>query len=560
MNKFTGILLSTFLLFSSVAVAKAPYMPGQIVVKSGADDIEGYEVIKKLPKSGLTVLQVEKGKEFGQAMKLRKKGVSAHLNYIAHASVSPTDPFYVYQWHLPAIQLEQAWGVTRGAKLNGEPVRVAVLDTGIAYNGADGVNLCSSGQYDVVNSDGNPSDRSQLSHGTHVAGTISQLTSFEGAGTGAAGVAPEACVIPIKVLNDQGNGTFADIAEGIWHAVDVGAKVINMSLGVNAEAQIFSDSLIDPALNHAEQQNVLVVAAAGNDGFSQNVSYPAVYATVVAVGATDINDNVVGYSNRGNGLDIVAPGGDTSVDLNNDSYPDGVLQETKYRNKFGHYFLQGTSMASPHVAGVAALMFAYNFDSAAEVRNALMSEAKDLYSPGQDSISGFGLVQAFDSLLAGGTPSGPQPLALPTGLEPADGDENVSISTVLSWSGVTGAEGYRVEITGPNLAQPVMSEDLDSNTTSYSPAAGVLQYGQSYTWSVQAFRGSELTAASADFSVEADPNGSGNTLTDNDGDGYYAEVNDCDDNNSHIYPGHNDTKGRWGRDEVDNDCNGIIDG
>ncbi len=560
MNKLSGILVTSLFLFSSVVAAKASFMPGQIVVKTGADKIDGYEVIKKLPKSGLTVLQVEKGKEFGQAMKLRQKGVSAHLNYIAHASLSPTDPFYSYQWHLPVIQLEQAWELTRGARLGGEPVRVAVLDTGIVYGGADGVNLCSSGHYDVVNSDTNPTDRSQLSHGTHVAGTISQITSFDGIGTGAAGVAPEACVIPIKVLNDQGNGTFADIAEGIWHAVDAGAQVINMSLGVNAEAQIFSDSLIDPALNHAEEQNVLVVAAAGNDGYSANVSYPAVYATVVAVGATDLNDNVVAYSNRGNGLDIVAPGGDTSVDHNNDNYPDGVLQETKYRNNFGHYFLQGTSMASPHVAGVAALMFAYNFDSAAEVRSALISEAKDLYSPGQDSISGFGLVQAFDSLLAGGSTSGPQPLALPTGLEPADGDENVSISTVLSWSGVTGAEGYRVEIIGPDLTQPVESGDLSPNTTSYSPAADVLQYGQSYTWSVEAFRGGESTTSSADFRVESDPNGSGNTLTDSDGDGYYAEEGDCDDNNSHIYPGHNDTKGRWGRDGVDNDCNGIIDG
>ncbi len=554
MNKFLNTLIVSLLFISTAVFAKAPFMPGQIVVKFDADNIEGYEVIKRLPKSGLTVLQVEKGREFGQAMKLRQQGYAAHLNYIAHASLTPTDDFYQYQWHLPAIQLEQAWDVTKGAKFGTTAVRVAVLDTGLAYGGADGVNLCASGHYDVVNMDNDPTDRSRLSHGTHVAGTISQLTSFNAAepGNGTAGVAPEACVMPVKVLNDQGSGTFADIAEGIWHAVDAGAQVINMSLAVNAEAKIFSDSLIDPALLNAEEKGVLVVAAAGNDGFAENVSYPAIYSTVVAVGATDVNNNIVSYSNRGDGLDIVAPGGDTSVDSDGDGYIDGVLQETKYRNKFGHYFLQGTSMASPHVAGVAALMFAHNFTTAQEVRGALYNSALNL---GNAADYGSGLVQAYDALLSGGESPF---LAAPTNLEPADGADNVPVDQAFSWSSVADAEGYRVELIGSNLQNPVFS--VETQATSYAPADGTLIFGDSYTWTVQAFKGEQTSSASADFTVEADPDGTGGTLTDNDGDGYYKEVDDCDDENAHVYPGHNDTRGRWGRDGVDNDCNLIKDG
>lgn len=530
MKKLLGVLFVSTLLFSAALWARPAFVPGQIVVKSDSHSFEGYRVIKTLPKSGLTILQVDRGREFGQAMKLRAKGVLANLNYLAHATAVPLDPFYSYQWHLPIIQSNQAWDITKG-----EGSRVAVLDTGIVEGGSDGVNLCGSGHYDVVNQDGNPNDRSQLSHGTHVAGTISQVTSFSeqdgNSSVGTAGVAPQACVVAIKVLDDRGSGSFADIAEGIYVAVDAGVQVINMSLGVNAEAQMFNDPVVDPALQYAEDNNVLVVAAAGNDGYSSNVSYPAIYHSVVAVGATDLNNNVVDYSNRGDGLDIMAPGGDTSVDLNGDTYPDGVLQETYYRKSFGHYFLQGTSMASPHVAGVAALMFAYNFSSVDGVRNALYSTALNL---GDSATYGAGLVQAYDALLSGGGTTSTQTLAAPSGLDPADGDENVSIETQFSWNSVSGADGYIVKV-GTDLAEPQF--EADTTSTSFTPST-VLNYGTTYTWSVQAYSStSNPSSVSASFMTEAAP----------------EEPAGC-------IPSAKNEKGPRANDGVDNDCNGIIDG
>lgn len=533
------------LALSGVAVATPPFMPGQVVVKSDtqAEKIEGYEVIKKLPQSGLLVLQVERGKEFGQAIKLRKKGVAAYPNYIANASAYPLDPFYnPYQWHLPAIQSEQAWDVTKGAYADGNPVRVAVLDTGIVYGGADGVNLCADGHYDVVNLDNTPSDGSQLSHGTHVAGTISQITTFSGEGaTGVAGVAPEACVVVVKVLDDRGSGTFADIAEGIRHAVnEAGAQVINMSLGVNAEAEMYSDPIVDPELQNAEANNVLVVAAAGNDGYQKNVSYPAIYPTVVAVGATGFGDYVVDYSNRGDGLDIVAPGGDTSVDANGDGYSDGVLQETKYRNKFGYHFLQGTSMASPHVAGVAALMLAHNFSSTDEVRNALYTSTKDLYQAGFDKISGHGLLQSYDALLAGGEEPTETSLTVPTGLSPAD-EYNIGVDTVFDWNAVDGAHGYIISI-GVDLTNPEFEDDVSSTT--YDPETNLSNYATTYDWSVRAYvkddAGNIVDSATATASFETEPA--------------------PDESGGGCVPTANNEKGPRGNDGIDNDCDDLIDG
>ncbi len=538
--------------YSSLVMAVPPFLEGQIVVEGEPKELSELKVLKKLPKSGLTVYSVESGREFGQLQKLRKQGFRAGLNFIAHASLKPNDSFYRYQWHLPAIQSEQAWDITRGANS-----RVAVLDTGIVTGGKDGVNQCSFG-YDVVNLDSNPHDGSDLSHGTHVAGTISQLTNFDSSlvGYGAVGMAPEACVMPIKVLDDSGSGSFADIAEGIYIAVDNGADVINMSLGVNARYGITSDPLVDPALDYAESKGVLVVAAAGNDGFQKNVSYPAIYSSVVAVGATDFNNQKVRYSNSGTGLDLMAPGGDTSVDNSGDSYPDGVLQESySQTNGYGHYFLQGTSMASPHVAGVAALMVAHGFTDLAYLRDVLLSSTLDLESAGYDNTTGFGLVQAFNALVTG-TPVAGGPPAAPSEPTPANNATDVSLNTTLNWTGSSDVASYRVYFGGSSLE--FVGE---TSQTSFDP--GTLNYFTNYQWQVVAVNNDGETSGSVwFFTTEEEPTETetGGSLTDNDGDGYYAEQGDCNDYDRHVYPGHNDTKGRWGKDGVDNDCNGVIDG
>lgn len=431
-------------------LASPPFIAGEVAVYATPDQLPGEQVRKYLPNAGISVVAVASGQEWGLVQKLRAQGRRAGLNLIATASATPNDPLYGYQWHMDRIQAPQAWDLPGG---DGLGVTVAVLDTGLAGGGQDTPSCVVPGR-DTVNNDNDPADGD--GHGTHVSGTIAQATNNV---TGVAGVAHGSCIMPVKVLGDDGSGSFADIADGIYHAVDNGALVINMSLGTNARYGITNDPVMDPALDYAYANGVTVVAAAGNDGNRRNVSYPAAYPSVIAVGATDLRDQLAPYSNRGRLLDMVAPGGDTSRDDNGDQYGDGVLQETRYNGAWGYYFFQGTSMASPHVAGAAAALIASGVaTSPDDVRDRLTATAKDLGDPGVDKTYGHGLLQLHDAL-----------------------------------SG--------------NVGNP--------------------------------------------------PPGPG--CTDADGDGVCAEL-DCDDTDPKVFPGANDTRGRAGRDGIDNDCDGIIDG
>jgi serine protease len=454
-------LIGTIVLMSATFAGAAghegspPFRNGQIVVAGApGPHLDGFEVAKYLPNADLTVVKVERGKEFAMVQRFQNRGKKASLNYIAHATAVPNDFYYPLQWHFTAVQSEAAWDVSTGAG-----VVVAVLDTGIADIGnEDGVNICSTiTPRDVVNGDDDPVDGD--GHGTHVSGTIAQATNNS---TGVAGLAYNACILPVKVLDDTGSGDFADIADGVHYAVANGANVINMSLGTNARYNVRNISYMDAELDYAYANNVTVVVSSGNDGSRKNVSYPAIYPTTIAVGATDYNNNVTRYSNKGVGLDLVAPGGDTTRDHNNDGYVDGVLQETVIDGSWNYYFFQGTSMASPHVAAVAALLVAADGSLTPDlVYQALTTTTVDLNETGYDKTSGYGLIQAYDAL--------------------------------------TGDEG---------------------GGTEPPPPSGI----------------------------------------DADGDGWTVEDGDCDDNDSNVYPGHPDSRGRWGRDGVDNDCNGVIDG
>ena len=202
--------------------------------------------------------------------------------------------------------------------------------------------------------------------------------------------------MPIKVLGSDGAGTYADIAEGVRFAADNGAHVINLSLGGTASSQTLKD-----AVAYAYNKGVTIVAAAGNDG-TNTVLYPAAYDEyIIAVGATGYDKEKAPYSNYGDSIDVVAPGGDTSVDMNNDGYGDGILQQTfgNAYNDWGYYFYQGTSMATPHVAGVAALLIAHgNAVAPGDVRSAIETTSEDLGSPGRDTLYGWGLVNASQAL------------------------------------------------------------------------------------------------------------------------------------------------------------------
>lgn len=369
------------------------------------------EVVVKFKRDGkpFRVMKVPAGKNMDAALAeytARGDVEYAEPNYIAEASATPNDPFYSLQWHLQnvthgGINLESAWNTTQGSG-----VTVAVLDTGIAYENfrknakryykaPDLAATCFVAGYDFIENDTHPNDDN--SHGTHVAGTIAQSTNNA---IGVAGVAHKACLMPVKVLDRNGAGSYAAIASGIRYAADHGAKVINMSLGGPSGSQTLAD-----AVAYAHGKGVTIVAAAGNDG-TANVSYPAAYDNyVIAVGATRYDETRASYSNYGVSLDIMAPGGDLSVDQNGDGYGDGVLQNTfnpntKKTNAFGYWFFQGTSMASPHVAGVAALVISNNSSlTPNNVRTALQSTADDLGTTGRDDDYGWGLVNAASALM-----------------------------------------------------------------------------------------------------------------------------------------------------------------
>jgi serine protease len=274
----------------------------------------------------------------------------------------PNDPLFKYQWHMRQIHAPQAWKAGQG-----EGVIVAVIDTGVKrVPDLQGVDFVKGWNF-VAKNDHFEDDHG---HGTHVAGTIAQATNN---GIGVAGVAFKAQIMPLKVLSSRGVGSVGDIADAIRYAADNGAKVINMSLGGGLSSKVLAK-----AVKYAHDQGVVVVCAAGNEG-RRRVSYPAAYPGAIAVAATQVDESTTFYSNYGPQIDLAAPGGNTQVDQNGDGKPDGVLQNTiapTDHSKDDYLFFMGTSMASPHVAGVAALVVGAGVSSPDAVEKVLKESAR----------------------------------------------------------------------------------------------------------------------------------------------------------------------------------------
>jgi serine protease len=294
-----------------------------------------------------------------------KKNISSDSFF---SSSVPNDPFYGQQWNLRSINVETAWNETHG-----EGVTVAVIDTGVSQVPDLKDTEFVSG-YDFVNDRAEASDDN--GHGTHVAGTVAQSTNN---GYGVAGVAYNAKIMPLKVLSAGGGGTIADIAEAIKFAADNGADVINMSLGGGGESQLMQE-----AIDYAYNKGVVIVAAAGNSG-QNSAGYPARYPKVIGVAALDPTGNKTPYSNFGAGVDIAAPGGLTV----GENTAGGILQETIDPETGGSTFaaFQGTSMASPHVAAIAALVKASGITEPEDITRILKESARKVT---EDPLNHFG--------------------------------------------------------------------------------------------------------------------------------------------------------------------------
>jgi serine protease len=325
--------------------------------------------------------------------------------WVMPSALPPNDPYFSYQWHLSAVGIPGAWDYATG-----EGVVVAVIDTGVS-EGRDGFGRLLDG-YDFIDGDARPDDPE--GHGTHVAGTVAQAT---GNGFGTAGVAPGASILPVRVLGARG-GSMTTVADGIVYAVDEGADVINLSLGSGGATR-----LLYSAIEYAERNGVVVVGASGNAGAGR-VDYPAAFDMVLAVGATDALGQVTRYSNEGNALDLVAPGGDTGADATGDGYSDGVLQETYEYGSLGFRFYEGTSMAAPHVAGAAALLVEMVGNNPGEIRELLTASARDIGRSGYDTSSGWGEldIEAAVALASGSA------IEAPTDTAPETPDEAYVIS------------------------------------------------------------------------------------------------------------------------------------
>lgn len=428
---------------------EAAFAPGRILVKfqpgvsaaqkAAAHRAQGAHVLQVIPGIDVQVVNVPAGAERARVAAYARSPLVAYAepDYIAQALEAPDDTFFAEQWGLhnaadTDIDWLEAWEFT-GFDTGSGSIVIAILDTGIDQDHPDlddkllelNANFTNSRTVDDL-----------YGHGTHVAGIAAAETNND---QGVAGVAYNSALLNVKVLNDRGSGRYSWIADGIVWAANYGANVINMSLG----GYYYSETL-ELAVDYAWEQGVVLAAAAGNDGTSDKL-YPAAYANCIAVAATDDDDQRVdepGWwaSNYGTWVDVAAPGLYIySTIPNHDSRIWGTPDETPY--DYG----SGTSMATPHVAGLAALVWATEYGSSNEaVRDRIEATCDNI--AGTDTDWEHGRINACKAV--GGTCDEAPPVT------------DIAITVLSAPSSVVEGDTVQVDVTVKNVGNQDVASDI----------------------------------------------------------------------------------------------------
>lgn len=405
----------------------------------------------------------------------------AEPNYEVRALATPDDEAYPFQWHYPLIALPEAWDTSTG----NPDVVVAVVDTGVLSGHPDLAGQLVNG-YDFVreplsalDGDGidpdpeDPGNALGAFHGTHVSGTVAARGNNS---LGVAGAAYTSRVMPLRALGAGGAGTSYDVDQAVRFAAGLpndsgtlpqqAASIINLSLGGSPFSQA-----TQALYNEVRAAGVLVVAAAGNEA-SSLPGYPASYEGVLSVSAVNAQRQITAYSNFGAQIDIAAPGGDNSVDLNGDGYPDGVLStggsSTGSELDYAYTFLSGTSMASPHVAAVLALMKSVNPRLTPADIDAMLARgdlSDDLGAVGRDDLYGYGIINAQRAVLAALEAAGSSPADSPRLTSSASTLNFGSTVDTLELALRNDGKG-ELELTGISVSQPwlrVTAQTVDAS-------------------------------------------------------------------------------------------------
>ncbi|MGQ8873035.1 S8 family peptidase [Paenibacillus sp. TSA_86.1] len=306
--------------------------------------------------------RIESRKKMNRILKLYKDHTlieHAQPNYLVQTSFIPNDPFFPYQYNLTKINAPAAWDINQ----SNSTIKIAIIDTGVQLNHPELASKLLPG-YDYVDYDNIPEDGN--GHGTHVAGIAASITNN---GVGIAGTAPLASIVPLRVLDNNGQGTIGNVGNGLVFAANNGVQVINLSLGGPT-----GDTFLQAAVQYAWDRGAVIIAAAGNDNTSFPI-VPASYPNVIAVASTNSYDLKSNFSNYGPWVDMAAPG-------------DSIL--STYLGS-SYAYLSGTSMAAPQVAGVAALLAAQGKTNA-QIRDALCFAS--------DPVSGSGIYWTYGRLNA----------------------------------------------------------------------------------------------------------------------------------------------------------------